>query len=274
MIEQIKAQVAFGSRAIGTDGHAREIEWIEGELRTYGLSPRRQQWHELVEGKATGFTNIIASLQPEAEKRIVLGAHFDTIARAYRDKSTPDAVMPGANNGASGVALLLELARRLSSADGLQIGIDFAFFDGEEGPRSFGGDDESWRAVGSPYFAASLSQPEDIASTIIFDMVCYRHSLFRPEMSSIAYARSEVDRFWKIATGRNPALFSRVTLPYAINDDHTAFINAGVPAFLVIGFNYEPWFNTALDTPDKCSADVLSALADATMVYIEDLARD
>jgi Zn-dependent M28 family amino/carboxypeptidase len=184
--------------------------------------------------------------------------------------------MPGANNGASGVALVLELARRIATLEKPDIGVDFVFFDGEEGPRSLGGGDENWRAMGSPHFVDSIHElyaHKEIVTVIVFDMVCYREAVIRPETSSIDHSAAQVEKFWEIGSDGRPKLFSFDPLPYAIDDDHTAFIRARLPAFLVIGFEYEPWYNTTQDTPDKCSAAVLAAVADTALRFVGDIGR-
>jgi len=179
--------------------------------------------------------------------------------------------MPGANNSASGVAVLLETARVLSLLPKPAVGIDMIFFDGEEGPRSLGAGDPNWKALGSPYFAAHLrefypnAKPE---KAVVFDMVCDKDLDLKPEPSSLVSAMSEVKKFWTAGTVVAPLAFSGKTTSYPISDDHTALAAAGIPSFLVIDFEYEPYFNTTQDTIDKCSADSLQAVGRTLLEYL------
>ena len=98
-------------------------------------------------------TNIIARFKPYNPRRVIVATHFDSIVKAYRDTKKPDAPMPGANNSASGVALLLETARVLSEMpEAPPVGIDMIFFDGEEGSISIGAGDPNSHPIGSPLF--------------------------------------------------------------------------------------------------------------------------
>src|SRR6202041_2710035 len=152
-----------------------------------GIAPREQSWSSDIAGQHHAMTNIIAPIDPDAPRRMILGTHYDSIIRAYADKEHPEAPMPGANNSASGVALLLETARALSTLPPPPVGVDFVFFDGEEGPKSLGEGDREWRPLGSPYFAQHLedfypnAKPEQ---AVLFDMVCYKNLELNEEQTS------------------------------------------------------------------------------------------
>jgi Zn-dependent M28 family amino/carboxypeptidase len=271
-LADIARQLSFGVRAIETPGHRKTIEYIERELRASGASPVQQRFSLDVGGENHALVNIIARFYPDNPRRILLGTHYDSIIRAYRDKRHPDAPMPGANNSASGVALLLETARALKAAKSPPpYGIDLVFFDGEEGPLALGGGDRHWRPLGSPYFAAHLDDfypaalPEKAA---IFDMVCWRAQKLRPERASLLYAGAEVDKFWAIGRHFAPQFFSDEPTRLPIFDDQIALDQAKIPAFLVIGFEYEPWFNTTGDTLDKCSEAAMNAVGRTLIRYI------
>jgi len=284
-MNDIGIQLSFGRRALDTLGHEKTVQYIEGQLANTKLaSVKGQQWidtGDTSEGQnllSTGsnqphhaLVNIVARFFPDNPRRIIIGTHYDSIGRAYADKKHPDAPMPGANNSASGVALLRETARVLSKASPPSVGVDLVFFDGEEGPKSLGAGDRNWRALGSPWFAQHLSdfypdaKPE---SAVLFDMVCYKNMELKPELSSLASAKDEVEKFWKIGGAIGPAVFKEEPYPYAIEDDHNALAAAGIPSFLVIGFKYDPWFNTTEDTIDKCSQANLEAVGRTLLRYI------
>jgi glutaminyl-peptide cyclotransferase len=271
-LADIETQLTFGVRALDTPGHQQTIDYIEAELRRLGLATSEQRWTSSVGGPTHTLVNLIARLAPDAPRRLILGTHYDSIVRAYRDKDHPDAPMPGANNSASGVALLLETARAVTAAKTQPpYGIDLVFFDGEEGPISLGAGDPNWQALGSPYFVRRLadfypaSPPE---KAVIFDMVCGAQEKLEPERASLTYASDEVKKFWTIGRTFAPGFFSVAITPSPIFDDQIALNEAKIPSFLVIGFDYEPWFNTTEDTLDKCSEQAMDAVGRSVIRYI------
>ncbi|HLI21547.1 MAG TPA: M28 family peptidase [Stellaceae bacterium] len=271
-LEDIVKLVGFGPRAMDTPGHKKTIELIESEMRALGVATKEQSWTSTVGGQTHAMTNVIASIYPNAPHRMILGTHYDSIIRAYADKEHPDAPMPGANNSASGVALLLETARALhaqKTAPG--IAVDFIFFDGEEGPVSLGAGDPHWQPLGSPYFVAHLrdTYPNAVPEqAVIYDMVCWREMKLQPEQASLLYAADQIDKFWNIGRTFAPAFFSATPTAQPIFDDQIALNDGKIPSFLVIGFAYEPYFNTTQDTPDKCSIAALDGVGRTTLRYI------
>ena len=269
----INEQLRFTPRSLDTPGHQQTIEFIKSELAKAGIDDvSTQRWaYRSDDGKSYAMTNIIARLDPSNPRRIIVATHYDSIVRAYADKSNPQGPMPGANNSASGVAVLLETARVLSLLPKPAVGIDMIFFDGEEGPRSLGAGDPNWKALGSPYFAAHLrdfypnAKPE---KAVVFDMVCDRDLKLRPEPSSVASALPEVQKYWRTGQTVAPSAFDTHMTSYPISDDHTALAAAGIPSFLVIDFEYEPFFNTTQDTADKCSVGSLEAVGRTTLQYL------
>ena len=194
-LADIARQLSFGPRALDTPGHEKTIDYIESEMAqarhrdpapALELDQRRRRTH--------GLTNIVARLYPDNPRRIILGTHYDSIVRAYaRQEASRRAVMPGANNSASGVALLLETARVLHAAKSPPpVGVDFVFFDGEEGPISLGAGDPHWQPLGSPYFAAAserfLSGAKPAAGGDLRHGVLPRAEACGPRPSSLLYA--------------------------------------------------------------------------------------
>jgi hypothetical protein len=271
-LADIATQMGFGVRAMGTPGHEKTIAYIDAQLRKLGIESRRQSGNVAAGGQSLRITNIIASLYPSETKRLILGTHYDSLIRAYADKQHPDAPMPGANNSASGVAVLLETARALQTQKVPPgIGVDLIFFDGEEGPLSLGAGDPHWQAVGSPYFTEHLAETYPGAKpeqAVIFDMVCWREMKLHPEQASLLYAADQIDKYWNIGRTFAPAFFNKQPTSQPIFDDQIALNDAQIPAFLVIGFQYDPWFNTTQDTPDKCSEAALDGVGRTTLRYI------
>lgn len=271
-MSDIARQLSFGTRAIGSPGHAQIIRFIEEEFAKLSLPTQQQHWTEVAGDRVLDLTNVIGRFAPSNPRRVIVGTHYDSIVRAYRDAAHPDAPMPGANNSASGVAVLLETARVLSqSLARPPIGIDFVFFDGEEGPLSLGEGDPNWFPLGSPYFANHLielygrGKPSE---AVIFDMVCYEKLKLYPELASLASARSQIEAFWRIGGELAPTIFSMTPTQSPIYDDQLALNQAGIPSFLVIGFEYAPWFNTTEDTLDKCSPRSLEAVGRTLTRYL------
>jgi glutaminyl-peptide cyclotransferase len=269
----IAAQLKFTPRSLDTAGHQQTIDYIKAELaKTNVDAVTTQRWvFRDGSGKAYAMTNVIARFQAANPRRVILATHYDSIVRAYRDAKTPTAPMPGANNSASGVAVLLETARVLSASDKPPVGVDMIFFDGEEGPKSLGAGDPQWHALGSPYFAEHLkdyypsAKPE---KAVVFDMVCDRDLQLKPEPSSVASALAEVQKYWAAGIKIAPSAFIAKLTTYPISDDHSALAAVGIPSFLVIDFEYEPFFNTTEDTIDKCSAQSLEAVGRTTLQYL------
>ena len=263
----------FTPRSMETAGHQQTIDFIKAELAKAKIDAVTQQrWvFRTSDGKPFVMTNVIARVQPSNPRRVIVATHYDSIIKAYRDAKNPEAPMPGANNSSSGVAVLLETARVVSLLPPAPVGIDFVFFDGEEGSKSLGAGDPQFAPIGSPYFAEHLREfypagkPEKAA---VFDMVCDRDLHLRPDPSSIASAPAEVKKFWDIGRVTAPHAFEARPLPYAMSDDHSALADAGIPAFLVIDFEYEPFYNTTQDTLDKCSPKSLEAVGRTLLQYL------
>jgi glutaminyl-peptide cyclotransferase len=280
-IRHIEALLQWSPRSIGSPGHARTIDYIDQQLSSNSdMELRRQSWTvKRGDGVTLRLTNIVGRLHPNIRRRIVLVTHYDSIVTAYGD---PDEhlrkqPMPGANNSASGVALLLETARLLSRIQGARIGVDFLFSDGEEGPYSLGEGDPHWRALGSPHFAAQLKTlyaaqlPE---ASVVFDMVCKKHLRLYPELSSLESSGREVKRFWETGQSIAPDVFLDGPAVGPIGDDQVALAQKGIPSILVIDFDYAPWYNTSKDTADKCSSESLRAVGRTTVQYILAKAAD
>ena len=263
----------FTPRSMETAGHQQTIDYILAELKKTRFDTiKTQRWIAREAGRAMAMTNIIARFNPANPRRVIVATHFDSIIKAYRDPKNPDAPMPGANNSASGVAVLLETARVISEmADAPPVGIDMIFFDGEEGPLSLGAGDPNFHSIGSPHFTGRLAEfyphakPEKMLD---FDMVCDRDLHLKIEQSGLHSAPAEVKKFWEIGMKIAPGAFEKQPAPYSIQDDHTAFQLAGIPSFVVIDFEYEPFYNTTEDTPDKCSVQSLEAVGRTLTQYL------
>jgi hypothetical protein len=149
------------------------------------------------------------------------------------------------------------------------IGIDFIFFDGEEGEPGIGHDYRDWSPLGSVHFSERLKDfyPESLPeSALVIDMVCDKNLKIYQEKTSVRDAPAQVKSFWNIARRIDKSAFPDRT-KYEIYDDHTPLNKAGIPSALIIDINYKP-FHTTHDTLDKCSAKSLETVAQALFDYI------
>ncbi len=250
----VKHQVAFGPRLPGSQAHAQVIDWLQAELSASGWSVELQE--------TTYFNqpvrNVIARRGEGRAPWIILGAHFDSRFTADQDPD-PDRradPVPGANDGASGVAVLVELARILPRDLDKQIWL--VFFDAEDQGRISGWD---W-ILGSRAFVEQLSGSPD--SVIIVDMIGDADLNIYKERNSDPELTKEI---WQAAAGQG---YADVFIPeygYSILDDHTPFLQKGLRAIDIIDFDY-PYWHTVEDTPDKVSGQSLQAVGDTLLYWL------
>jgi glutaminyl-peptide cyclotransferase len=233
----IRTQVAFGPRVPGSDGHRRQLEWMTGFLRERADDVEHQSFtHVTAAGHTLELTNVIARFRPDARERVLLLAHWDTRPTADHDPDTRRRGEPilGANDGASGVAVLLELADVLSRHSA-PIGVDLLFTDGEDyGPGT--GD----MFLGARHFATHKPAGYRPMYGVLLDMVADRDPRFLMEGYSQEYAPEVVSRVWQIAEEIGVgAYFPRRRGGY-IMDDHVALNEAGIRTANIIDFEYGP----------------------------------
>ena len=271
-LDYIKQQLNFGSRSLSAQGHSRIQDFLVTELKDLGLDVMTQKWdYYSADGKVNTLMNIIGRFNPQEKKRILLGSHYDTKRFADKDKEFPKNPVPGANDGGSGTAMLLEIAQFLSNINiPPQVGVDIVFFDGEEGEENLSKKD--WVPLGSQHFAKEVDTiypNEKPIIGIVADMICDRDLNIFMEENSLDYADRQVKDFWQIGSRHWPFNFFPKA-KYRISDDHTALNNAGIPSFLIIDFDY-PYFHTTQDTLDKCSGNSLKAVGESVLGYVYSL---
>jgi hypothetical protein len=251
--ELLQRQVSLGPRVPGSNNHAQCRELIADELEPYCASISEQVFRRTVNGRDYTFRNIIAHVNPDAAKIIVLAAHYDTRPFADRDRpenySTP---IPGANDGASGVAVLLELARVLHGRLPDDVGILFLFTDGEDTGLT-----ASQMFCGAEYFVSQMSYElkSKIEFGILLDMVGDASLNIKPEKHSEAVAPEIYDALLELQSLLGLSGFSEGG-QYNVQDDHIAFIEQGIKMYDVIDFDYSYW-HTLEDTVERCSAESL-----------------
>ena len=249
--KDVLAQVAFGPRLNGSQAHAKTIIYIQDKLRKTGWLTELQQtvWQ--------GFPveNIIA-FRPNQSPQIILGSHYDSRMLADQDPGPGrNQPVPGANDGASGVAILLELARTLPHNS---IPVSLVFFDAEDNGDLNGQD---WIMGSRAYVAALKFRPR---AAIILDMVGDYDLNLYIEGNSDAKLAAEI---WAQAASLNHRQQFIPAIRYSMLDDHTPFLEAGIPAVDIIDFDY-PYWHTAADTPDKVSSASLQIVGETVRAWL------
>jgi Iap family predicted aminopeptidase len=250
----VQTQVDFGPRTPGSEGHAKVREWMRAELESTGWIV------EVHESSRLGHPiyNLIAKRNDEAPQ-IILGAHYDTrfFADHDPDPAKQTEPVPGANDGASGVAVLLELARSLPKNT---TPTWLVFFDAEDQGRFEGWD---W-ILGSRAFAEEVKiNPRAV---VILDMIGDADLNIYFEKNSDQLIRREI---WDTADRLGHDNVFIATEKFSMEDDHTPFLEAGIPAVDLIDFDY-PYWHTVDDTPDKVSAKSLGAVGETIWQWIVD----
>ena len=227
-------QVQFGPRVPGTRGHAQQLAWMTEFLRARADTVQLQHFEHVGPTGTVGMTNVLASFRPDAAERVLLVAHWDTrpMADAETDPASRAQPILGANDGASGVAVLLHLADVLAR-DQPPIGVDILLVDGED----FGVDA---MFLGSTYFAQNLPAGYRPLYGVVVDMVGDRNPVFPIEQNSADMAPEVVQRIWGTAERLGLShIFPRQAGP-AIGDDHIPLNQAGIRTPVIIDFEYGP----------------------------------
>lgn len=264
----LEEQTRFGPRVPGTPAHERCAAFLADSLRPYATSVRAEPFTGTVAGEERPMSNIVARIVPgrPGARRVLLCAHWDSRPWADRDPDPARRREPiaGANDGASGVAVLLEVARSLTASPS-RVGVDIALFDGED--LGSEGAPQLFSQGARAYVAAHRDSLPEIA--ILLDMVGDRTLTLPIEQNSWHAAPRVVRQLWAIGRKQAPGVWLD-TPGYALTDDHGPLIEAGVEAVDVIDFDYPSW-HTLADTPDKCSAASLEAVGRPLLLYLQSL---
>ncbi|MDO4714808.1 MAG: M28 family peptidase [Bacteroidales bacterium] len=279
----IEAQCALGYRVPGTEVHRKAATYIADAFRMLGLAVEEQNTMlTTYNGVTFPATNIIARYRPEATQRILLGAHWDTRPWADNDPDAANHRHPvmGANDGASGVAVMLEIARQLVATQP-NIGIDFVAFDGEDHGvaqwdtyNDYNG--SSW-CLGSQYWAAQARQAGYRPTFgILLDMVGGQGAKFYREGFSMQYASGIVDLVWSAAERAGYGSYFPKQDGGMITDDHVPVNRiAGIPMIDIIPFfpdhpqgTFGPTWHTIYDTPENIDRATLKAVGQTVLQVI------
>jgi Zn-dependent M28 family amino/carboxypeptidase len=262
----LETQIGFGPRIPGTEAHRRMDGWLDSLLRQRADTLIVQRWkHVTVKGDTLPLVNFIARYQPAAQKRILLLAHWDSRPHAdgpnSRDSTAP---VPGANDGGSGVALLLGVTDVLErSPPG--VGVDLLFVDGEDyGDFTKTPEDV---LIGSKYYAANQPPGPKPIYAVLFDLVADKELQIYQEGNSLVGAPEVVSLVWDTAKelGLGGTFISSPR--HTLIDDHLELQKAGLRAIDVVDFDY-PYWHTPDDTVDKVSAQSLQIVGDLAIALI------
>lgn len=264
--QRLRDLCAFGPRNHGSEGKIKAENWIQQSLRDAGAEVTLHNFTYTPKGatEPASFRNIVARINPKQTRRVMIGTHYDTRSTADKDpdQSRSNEPIIGANDGGSGVAVLLEMAV-LWRDQPPPVGVDLIFFDGEDFGRTEDLED---------YFLGSKAWVRDFPDYrpewgAVLDMVGDADFGIRKERDSLARAPAVVEKIWSAAArvGARDIVDKRGGLVY---DDHTPFLDKGVPVVLLIDFTYR-WFHTTADTPDKCSPASLGQTGRTVMEAVE-----
>lgn len=275
----VEEQLEFGPRNPGSEGHRQARAWMAGKLEEYAGEGRvfaQDFTHKGYEGDTLELTNIIAAFNPKAGDRIMICAHWDTRPRADEDSTRSGLPIPGADDGASGVAVLLEMARLFSQTPP-PIGVDIILFDGEDFGKE-GDLDEYF--LGSRYWADNPPVKNYRPRFgILLDMVGGEQARFPKEKNSLRIAPALVNEIWSIAEEKG---FSGLFIQQegsAIADDHMVINRKlGIPTIDIIrhepgsgsgNIRFAPYWHTHDDDIDVISRQTLNAVGEvlAELVY-------
>jgi glutaminyl-peptide cyclotransferase len=280
-LQYARTQVEFGPRVPGSAGHKSTGDWIVARMRERADTVIEQRWtHVTQPGDSLPMRNIFARFRPELDQRVLYVAHWDTRPVADKDRNlgARQLPIPGANDGASGVALLIALADVLKKTPP-SVGVDLLFVDGED-YGSFDNPDNPDVLIGSRYFAAHLPSADyRPLFGVLWDMIGDRDLNIYQEGNSVTGAPEVVDRVWQTAKelGYEDYFIAEVIEP--ITDDHVPLLRKGLRVIDVIDIDYGPpvdnggraaadYHHTMQDTIDKISARSLQIVGDVATALV------
>lgn len=276
--QYIADQVAFGPRVPNTTPHQQTEEYLISQLKEIGATVVTQKFEaDTYDGEVWKLTNIIGSILPDQKRRILLAAHWDSRKIADKDTERRDEPIDGANDGASGVGLVLEVLRTIQSAENKpEVGIDIIFFDGEDNGQPGQGGDPKWWCLGSQYWSQNKHVPGYSAYYgILFDMVGAEGAQFHKEGYSMEFAPSIVNKVWNAAERIGYGQYFRSSEVGGITDDHYFVnVNAKIPMIDIIAHDplsndfFPDYHHRHKDNMDIISKETLKAVGQTTLQVI------
>ena len=270
----IAKQVEFGPRVPNTESHRKTGDWLTAELRRHGAEVIEQKTDlKAFDGTILKARNIFGQFNPEKKERVLLLAHWDCRPWADKDPAVSNRQKPvdGANDGASGVGVLLEIARQLALVPADK-GIDILFVDAEDWGTD--GDEDSW-ALGAKYFVENMPKKGySPRVAVLLDMVGGKEATFCREYFSERAASSTAQEIWDIASKSGYGHIFLNRMGSAILDDHVQLIKAGIPAIDIIEYHpedetgFNPRWHTVSDNMEGISKETLGAVGTTVLNWL------
>jgi hypothetical protein len=261
---------ALGPRISGTPGMKKQQELLEKHFKALGgkVTWQRFSAEQVSQRKPVEMANLIVSWYPDLPRRVILCSHYDTrpIADQEPDRRKWHQPFLSANDGGSGVALLMELAHHMDKLKP-KVGVDFVFFDGEE--YIFEPERDRY-FFGSQHFADQYlrgDKKQRYVAAVLFDMIGGKDARFPGEQNSLFKAGALAKQLWDIAAEKRCTAFEDRVGP-SVLDDHLALNSAGIPAVDIIDFDYAHWHRLS-DVPANCSAESLAQVARVLTTWLQ-----
>jgi glutaminyl-peptide cyclotransferase len=263
----------IGPRISGSDGMKKQQELLEKHFKDHGGKVTFQRFtaRQRTVRKPVAMANLIVSYYPEKARRVILCSHYDTrpIADQEPDRRRWRDDFLSANDGASGVALLMELAHHMKGLK-TSVGVDFVFFDGEEyihdpeRDKYFFGSEH----FGREYARSRGKRKFTYTGAVLLDMIAGKGARFPVEENSWRKANALVKEVWRIAREQKCDSFQDGFGRMAVLDDHIALNAAGIPAIDIIDFEYPHWHRLS-DVPKNCSGEPMAQVAKVLSVWVQ-----
>ncbi len=291
----LKNLCKIGPRISGTEGMKKQQEFLKKHFEGLGGKVEMQNFtaKQKSQPRPVDMANMIVSWHPERERRVILCSHYDTrpIADQEPDRRKWQEPFLSANDGGSGVALLMEFAHQMKDLK-TEVGVDFVFFDGEE--YIFDPEPEHDKYFfGSEHFARTYAKGKGQGSgargqesgtkgqgtknrearvhylgAVLLDMIGGKNPRFPIEQNSWFHAAALVEQLWRIAAAQGCDAFKVQEGP-RVNDDHIALnVEARIPAVDIIDFDYPHWHRLS-DLPENCSGDSMYQVAKVLTAWLK-----
>lgn len=264
----------MGPRISGSDGMKQQQALMEKHFKSLGATVEYQSFtaRQISRREPVEMANMIVHWHPDRPRRVILCSHYDTRPIADQEPDPRKWRQPfiSANDGGSGVALLMELAHHLKELS-TSVGIDFVFFDGEEYIFDPGNDtrDGDLYFFGSKHFADKYRKDKGkvrYGAAVLLDMIAGKDARFPIEQYSWTKAGPLVQELWGIAAEKRSGAFVKM-VDVAVRDDHLALNAAGIPAVDIIDFSYAHWHRLS-DVPENCSGASMEQVARVLLAWL------